>query len=334
MAITFLQEAVECGIISQSACDDFLSTVRTVSHDLTDDAYKVNIGIIKWEEFVHKYGHLRPGTYDITSPRYDKDPETFLRPIVLNNAESDASEENNTKQGYWESEKRNFAESMGRLGLPNKIETLEKFMREVIEGRELAKFMFTRNLSMALEIIGVIGKEYDYGLEDLSHLAIYDIFSMANTRPSAEQNMILHMKIKESYNSSLLASNLVLPALITNPKDLDCFTLGADQPNFVGNTTVNAEVINISNIDYDTKMNISGKIAIIPQADPGYDWLFGQRIAGLITLYGGANSHMAIRAAEFRLPAAIGVGTKRYQEILHANRIELSPQQKLIRVVG
>ena len=51
-------------------------------------------------------------------------------------------------------------------------------------------------------------------------------------------------------------------------------------------------------------------------------------------MYGGANSHMAIRAAEFRLPAAIGVGTKKYQEILNAKILEISPTQKLLRVVG
>ena len=83
----------------------------------------------------------------------------------------------------------------------------------------------------------------------------------------------------------------------------------------------------------NSAVNIS-EIVIIPQADPGYDWLFGQGISGLVTMYGGANSHMAIRAAEFRLPAAIGVGTKKYQEILNAKILEISPTQKLLRVVG
>ena len=30
-----------------------------------------------WEEFVSVFGHLRPGTYDINSYRYDTDPELF-----------------------------------------------------------------------------------------------------------------------------------------------------------------------------------------------------------------------------------------------------------------
>ena len=38
IAITFLREAVEFNIISEEACNEFLSQIRTVSHDLTSDA--------------------------------------------------------------------------------------------------------------------------------------------------------------------------------------------------------------------------------------------------------------------------------------------------------
>ena len=62
---------------------------------------------------------------------------------------------------------------------------------------------------------------------------------------------------------------------------------------------------------------------MIPQADPGYDWLFGYDIAGLITMYGGSNSHMAIRAAEFGIPAAIGIGEDTYQQLRGADMVKL-----------
>ena len=39
-------------------------------------------------------------------------------------------------------------------------------------------------------------------------------------------------------------------------------------------------------------------------------FLFSYRIRGLITKYGGINSHMAIRCNELNIPAAIGVGDK------------------------
>ena len=42
-----------------------------------------------------------------------------------------------------------------------------------------------------------------------------------------------------------------------------------------------------------------------------------------ITMYGGGNSHMAIRAAEYQLPAAIGVGVSLFKKLLISNLIEL-----------
>ena len=62
------------------------------------------------------------------------------------------------------------------------------------------------------------------------------------------------------------------------------------------------------------------KIICIEGADPGYDWVFTKNIAGLITKFGGANSHMAIRSAEYGIPAAIGCGEQTFDRIIAAKR--------------
>ena len=54
-----------------------------------------------------------------------------------------------------------------------------------------------------------------------------------------------------------------------------------------------------------------------------FDWIFGKKIKGLITLYSGANSHMAIRSAELGLPTAIGIGKKLYDKLLVIKMLEL-----------
>jgi len=69
------------------------------------------------------------------------------------------------------------------------------------------------------------------------------------------------------------------------------------------------------------------------QADPGWDWIFGHNIAGLITAWGGANSHMAIRAAELDLPAAIGVGENQWQYYACANELDVNCATREIKVV-
>ena len=72
------------------------------------------------------------------------------------------------------------------------------------------------------------------------------------------------------------------------------------------------------------KSNLSGKIVFVRSADPGYDFLFTKNIAGLVTQFGGANSHMAVRCAELEIPAVIGAGEKKYNSWSNARRIELN----------
>ena len=90
----------------------------------------------------------------------------------------------------------------------------------------------------------------------------------------------------------------------------------------------------IAVIDTVEIAHLSGKIVMIPQADPGYDWLFEHNITGLITTYGGANSHMAIRSAEIGLPAAIGVGEKFYDKLEAATKVELDCLGQIIRIIA
>ena len=76
-------------------------------------------------------------------------------------------------------------------------------------------------------------------------------------------------------------------------------------PNFVTTEIITAELLLLTT---ENNKILDNKIVVIESADPGFDWIFSYDIAGLITRYGGANSHMAIRCAELNIPAAIGVG--------------------------
>jgi Phosphoenolpyruvate-protein kinase (PTS system EI component in bacteria) len=74
------------------------------------------------------------------------------------------------------------------------------------------------------------------------------------------------------------------------------------------------------------KGNLSGevvedRILLIEAADPGYDWIFSHHILGFITKYGGANSHMAIRAGELGVPAVIGVGDQLFSQLQNAKTV-------------
>ena len=100
-----------------------------------------------------------------------------------------------------------------------------------------------------------------------------------------------------------------LPHLICQASDIDVVRLPLGQPTFITGQSVTAPA---RRLDAEGRRPIDGCIVLIESADPGFDWIFSHAIAGLVTKYGGANSHMAVRCAEFGLPAAIGCGERLY----------------------
>ena len=123
---------------------------------------------------------------------------------------------------------------------------------------------------------------------------------------------------------------LKLPALILSPEMIYEFDLLNEEPNYITQKQVTAKVIreNIKDVD------LEGKIVFIPSADPGYDFLFDKQIGGLITQFGGANSHMAIRCAEMGIPAVIGAGEKNFKYWSRADVLRIDCQKKQVILLG
>ena len=69
--------------------------------------------------------------------------------------------------------------------------------------------------------------------------------------------------------------------------------------------------------------DIANKIIMIKNADPGYDWIFAYNILGLVTKFGGINSHMAIRCSELSIPAVIGCGEQIFSDIISDQKKEI-----------
>ncbi len=330
VAMTLLKSAVARGVLSQEEMDDFLASIRTVSHTLSQDAMATAGGEMDWEAFVAKYGHLRPGTYDICSPCYAADSERYLRPLVDQQANGQV---NHAKSGgLWGSAKARFCKALADEGLVFEVETLDTFLRQAIEGREYAKFIFSRNLSLALEQIAAWGQGLGLSRVELANVSLDDILGFRTGAVAvSDAGCWLRQRARENTELARRVSAIELPPLITSAEDFSVFSYPSSQAHFIGAGQVTAKCVDLTQDLGD--MDVSGAIALIPQADPGYDWLFGRGIAGLITMYGGANSHMAIRAAEFGLPAAIGIGEVAYREFVGASVLELDPNNRLIRII-
>ena len=331
VAVTLIKESVAIGILSTQASDSFFSSIRTVSHNLTIDANLVFDNKITWVEFVDKYGHLRPGTYDINSPRYDSDPELYLRPLIKKN---NLHLENHEEINFWEKEKKSFLSTLKKNFKDIDEKELELFLRNAIEGREYAKFIFSRNLSKALEIMIEFGQSIGLSRYDLSFVNLDELLSFRDTKYLKNDFLSFLLQNINSRKTFHKVTKMVeLPALITNINDLVSFEIGEDIPNFIGSKNIISKIIDLTNLESSQKINVIGMIVLIPQADPGYDWIFGQGVSGLITQYGGANSHMAIRAAEFGIPAAIGIGKKKFEDVSKANMLLLDPSNRNIKIL-
>ena len=137
---------------------------------------------------------------------------------------------------------------------------------------------------------------------------------------------IIKDNVKNNKNSYKVLSKIKLPDFITDTEDIYKFEIEDAYPNYVTKLVGFGKVYLLKNLKktYD----INNKIVMIENADPGYDFIFSYNIKGLITKYGGVNSHMAIRCLELNVPAIIGVGEKTFNEISEAKIIRIDCEQK------
>jgi len=180
--------------------------------------------------------------------------------------------------------------------------SLMEFIKAGIEGREYAKFVFTRSLSDALSLIKQLGADHGLSVEDcafLSYDAIRTLYSESGSVRDVLRESVAHGKERHA-----LARNLVLPPIISSPHDVFAFHLPPSHPNFITRKSVTAPIASVG----DPPESFAGRILFVPSADPGFEWIFTRGISGFVTKFGGANSHMAIRAGELGMPAVIGAG--------------------------
>ena len=269
IAVQMLKSLVNLGIFSEDDYDAFIASVSTVSSQLTRDRT-----ILDKEEFLYRYGHLRPGTYDILSPRYDEEPEHYFDwSQHLHTQESTQHFEVSSQQ------KQEIMNLMEVHELQPDVEGLLEFMKSGIELRELAKFHFTQNLSDALVLIAEVGKDYGFSKEDLAYCDIRTLQDLHITASDPKDILLQSIeKGKLRYTDTL---KLSLPPLIARSEDVWGFEWPETSPNFITQKQVTAPVIG-----YEMRDKLENSIICIPSADPEYDWLFAYPIAGLITAWG------------------------------------------------
>jgi glutamine kinase len=314
-----LEDLVHEGVLSVDERVAFIAGLDLVSGQLRRDVQELSA-----DEVLARYGHLRPGTWDIRAARYDEDPETYLgAPPAADRAVAPPAA---------------FAASVAQLdriatlleerGLTTTAPRLLTFVAASLRGRERAKFLLSRVLSDVLRDLARLGERLGLSRDDLSYVGDVRVLGELTGAP-AQDRAVLEAAIAAGREQHERMRWIELPPVLWSAREIWAFTLPVLQPTFVTDGRVQARLARV-----DEGESPDGCIALIEAADPGYDWVLTRDVRGLITAWGGVNSHMAVRAIESGLPAAIGVGLARFRELAKADVVELDAGARTVAVVA
>ena len=74
VGVEMLNSFVEEKIISATDKDKFLNSIKTINKEMQHDLIKFSK-----KQFIDKYGHLRPNTYEISSENYSEAYEKYFK---------------------------------------------------------------------------------------------------------------------------------------------------------------------------------------------------------------------------------------------------------------
>jgi hypothetical protein len=318
VATESLKALVQIDLISKDNLNSFLNSTFNITSEIRSDFIELDR-----QQFLLKYGHLRPDSYNIESDRYDENPAKYFGNIVEPNFDTIDDSANNFSFSTKSITSLNGI--LSELDIhTNSIDYLF-FIKEAIRLRELSKFLFTKNLSDALKLIGDLGNDFELTKQELSFVDINVIKNAVSSSDNLKSELKRSIDLgKEKYE---ITSMVNLPDLITHPNDVYGHTIREVRPNFITTKVIEGLIC-----DPRETSNLTDKIIILENADPGYDWIFFYNIKGLVTKYGGSNSHMAIRCNELSIPAVIGCGEIIYSKFLTNSWVRIDCEQKKLSI--
>jgi len=305
---------------SKNFYDLFMNNISTVVSEFQIDLQNMYKKKITKKIFLKKYGHLRPGTYDITILPYRQN-NTLLQNFNIKKRKKNKD--------------INFSD-INKILKKTKLKFINvdflDFVKLSLIRREEIKFEFTKNLSEAIELLAIAGKKLGFTRNELSNLSIHQILRSFRNKSDREIQNNWRNHITVEIKKRKLNNFLVLPPIISTVSDFEIIQYHISMPNYITDKKIKSKLFKL-NIHKKITGNFENKIILIENADPGYDWIFLKNLSGLITKYGGIISHMAIRCAELEIPAAIGCGELIYEKLLLSSKIMLDCKNKQISIL-
>lgn len=249
--------------------------VRTNASMLREDLRAFRANRLSRGEIIEKYGHIRPGQFSLFGETYADDPDYYLFGLAPDRDE------------------------MRHEKAPQGMERDQMFrcMLFFMEAREEVKFWFARALSIFANSLRVWLASSGLDEATASRCTWHDLM-----RYSKDAKPI------EGSGMGVILPNVIIPGM-----DLRQLTEQSASATYVTTQRVTANIHVLES--NETHPDITGKLVLIRNADPGYDFLFRAGVAGIVTQNGGPASHMCIRAIEMDTPACIGCGAHAFERL-------------------
>ncbi len=319
VSIEFLNSMHDLKIINYEDKKLFLENIHSISSEM-----KILLKKNK-KLFLEKFGHLRPNTYEISNKNYKENYSIYFKDINLKKLKYKKFKFSNKQIN--EINKYLKKEKFKKLNASQLIEFIKKSITE----REASKLFFSKIIDEIFSQLKILSKRILLDKNLIKYLDIYKILELYEKFSHKDLNIQLKKDAllnKNLYHHDL---NFNLPNIIINKEDIYLFEENRASPTFITNKAIMSKFVHLD--DVSNKINLENKIVCIENADPGFDFVFSHKIKGLITAFGGPNSHMSIRCNEFNIPAAIGIGDKKFQQLINNDSLFIDCEKQVISAV-
>ena len=325
IATRILRSLVTNKILNEKNLEKFYESIYTVNKEMNFSYSKIN-SPSKKNIFLKKYGHLRPSTYSIMSKNYHENFKKYFskksKPIVKNVKRFKVKKEQAKK----------INQTFFNHKLQFDCNKFFKFAHDSIKLREYSKLIFTKSIDEIFKNLIKFSKEVELTRNDLEYISMKNFLNYYNNVDIERLRKILKKEITQNKKNYKLLSLIEFPEFIANNKDVRFHEQKSKLGNYITTKMTHGEIVHFKKIKNYNSMN--NKIVLLKNADPGYDFIFSHNIKGLITEYGGSNSHMSIRCLELGVPAIIGIGSREFKLISANNLIEINCKQKYYKILN
>ncbi len=320
-----LRSLVKNQILSDNDLERFYESIFTVTKKMNSTYQKIN-NKKKREAFLRVYGHLRPSTYSISSKNYDENFKNYFSKNI--------KKEKKSVKNFFLSpiQKKRINNIFKQHKLNFDCNHFFRFAKNSINYREYAKLIFTKSIDEVFNNLIKLSKEVNISRTELENISIKNFLNYYNNVDIEKLKKILKNEVDKNKKNYKILNLIEFPEFIKDEKNLYYQEQKSKVGNYITTKISHGEIINIKKIKNFAMLN--NKIVFLENADPGYDFIFSYNIKGLVTEYGGSNSHMSIRCLELGIPAIIGIGSREFKKLSTKNFIEINSKQKYYKILN